>query len=66
MCVFMIQAHRNLRQECPNLCFPGQLESIKKERKNRRMRKEEEKDEEEEKGERKMGRRRNQAIIQNI
>lgn len=27
MHVFMIQAHRNLRQECPDLCCPGQLES---------------------------------------
>lgn len=29
MHVFMIQAHRNLRQECPDLCCPGQLEYSK-------------------------------------
>lgn len=67
MCVFMIQVHRNPRYECPDLCFPGWFHPIKKKkRKARRMRKKEEKDKEGEKGKRKMERRRNHAIIQNI
>lgn len=55
------------RYECPDLCFKGWFQPIKKKkRRTRRMRKKEEKDKEGEKGKRKMERRRNQAIIQNI